>query len=279
MNATQPCWMKQSLAGKISLSAFSASVQTVAICVMLLAGAPCATQASDLLPFEPVIACVPHQSVHLDRNYSATAVITMPSGVIVSNAVGRLHLLGVSQESSLFLICNLPENPFLDAGSYNIRLEGINTSISILGATEEDASVVPLMRSDFLPRILLSTGFDVIANDLDLVCQQIRSIAPNGRYADYANIYLGIRDLKMQIKALCSTGNPASLADLGMDLTSLAIPEDKLKWPILFHKGHVYRMRKDKQNALNCFTSITNGIQHSIWSYNAAAFIKELEEQ
>jgi hypothetical protein len=56
------------------------------------------------------------------------------------------------------------------------------------------------------------------------------------------------------------------------------VPNSELKWPTIYHKGYVFGIRQNMNDASNAFVTLTNNLQHSPWSKNAEKFLAELAE-
>jgi hypothetical protein len=230
----------------------------------------------EIYPYEPVVVSVPHQSAHLNAGYATNAVILCPNAAQITNQVYAGHFFGVTNGRSLFLLSAWEPNVFTTLGGYTVVLENVTNTVSVLAPAAQDATVVPLLDNMTLPRIVLNCGRADLDAGLKTVCQQIVARSPNGRYAPYADAYLAIDGFYSSMETLAETGQVPDFSALGAGLASHAVPANLAKWTVLYNKGCVYQVRRDKPNAVTTFTSLTNGIQYSVWTRNATMILGDI---
>jgi lipoprotein signal peptidase len=230
----------------------------------------------EIYPYEPVVVSVPHQPVHLEIGYGAEVVIMFPNAMQTTNHVCRGHLFGVTNGLSMFLLSALETNVFVAFGTYTVILENETNTVAVLTPASPDSSVAPLLRNMTLSRIVTNCGRGDLDAELKTVCQQVIALAPNGKYATYANAYLAIDDFYASLDALYNSGMAPDLSAIGSSLIALPLPDNLAKWTVSYNKGCVYKMRNDQQNTFNTFTTLTNSIQYSVWTRNADMVLNAL---
>lgn len=233
----------------------------------------------ELYPFEPVIVSMPHQAIHLDLDYTTNVLITCPNLICLTNQISRGHLFAVTNGYSLFMLSDVRTNVFALPGLYEVSLGGTSTTVNVLEPTVTDSNVISFLNNTTIQQIVLNRGKEDLDDELKAKCLRIMTVSPLGRYSAYATAYLSIDGLYSSLKTIVGNSAAPDLNMIGSELVSLSVQGNILKWTILYNKGYAFGMRQDKQNAIVSFTALTNGVQHSIWSENAAALLQELEEQ
>jgi hypothetical protein len=233
----------------------------------------------ELYPFEPVIVSIPHQASHLKLDYSTNVVITCQNTIRFTNQICRGNLFAVTNGYSMFMLFDVKTNVFALPGLYEVSLEGTLTTVNVLVPSVADSNVVPFLETTTIRQIILNRGKEELDDDLKAKCQQIMTVSPLGRYSAYATVYLSIDGLYSSLRAIVEDSVEPDLAKIGSEIVALPVPETNLRWTVLYNKGYAFGMRQEKQNAIDSFTTLTNGVQHSIWSENAAVLLQELKEQ
>jgi len=230
----------------------------------------------EVYPYEPVAVSIPHQPAHLEAGYSAEVTIKCPNAVQITNQVSSVHLFGITNGLSLFLLSMLETSVFTNTGIHTVVLENTTNTVTVLTPIVADNAVIPLLDSMTLFKIITNNGRGGLEDGLKVTCQQIIALSPNGKYAPYANLYLAIDAFYSSLETFAETGMAFNPQNIGATLTALAIPDNLAKWTALYNKGEVYRTLLDLPNTRSTFTALTNSVQHSIWTRNATMILDAL---
>jgi hypothetical protein len=230
----------------------------------------------EVYPYEPVAVSIPHQPVHLETGYSAEVTITRTGTPPITEQVSSVHVFGVTNGLSLFLLSALETPVFTNAGVYSVTLENTTSTVTVLTPVVADNAVIPLLDNMTLLKIITNSGRIDLSDDLKITCQQIKALSPNGKYAPYANLYLAIDEFYSFLETIAEEGWAFNAQNVGTTLTALAIPDNLAKWTALYNKGEVYRTLLDLPNTRSTFTTLTNSVQHSIWTRNATMILDAL---
>lgn len=228
---------------------------------------------TEIYLYEPVVLSIPYQTAHLESTYVTNMVITCPCAVQVTNQISSDDLFGVTNGMTMFFLSSLKTNMFTTSGLYSVVLGDVTNTVSVLAPTGADRNVVPFLDSATLLRIALNRGRCDLDAGLKTACERIMSLSPNGVFAPYAKTYLAIDAFYSSLVAQSERGTALNFSAIGVDLVSMAVPQDITKWALFYNRGCVYKMRKDKQNTLNTFVTLTNSIQYSAWTRNATMFL------
>lgn len=231
-----------------------------------------------IFPYEPVVLSVPHSTNHLAPDFSSEVVLTCPNQQQVTNQVTRMHLLGVSEGKSLFMLLDQATNYFVATGLYRGVLEGVTNTVTVLEPSGNDTTVMPILKNLTFYKILLTTGRESLDADSKATCQQIMADSPTGQFAIWAKTYLAIDALYSELSSMCDSGVTPNLATAGTQVVSLNMPTNDIRWTVLYHKGYAFGMRQATNEASAAFTTLVDGLQHSPWSKNAEKFLLELAD-
>jgi len=230
----------------------------------------------EVYPYEPVAVSIPHKPAHLETAYDAEVIITRPGIAPITNRVSSVHLFGVTNGLSLFLL-SISETPvFTNTGIHTVVLENTTNTVTVLTPVVADNAVIPLLETATFFKIITNSGRTDLEDGLKATCQQIIALSPNGKYAPYANLYLATDEFYSSLETFAETGMAFNPQNVGATLTALAMPDNLAKWTTLYNKGCVYKTLLDLPNTRSTFTALTNSVQHSIWTRNATMILDTL---